>query len=132
MSVFSREEVVGKVVIDAKGYSVGKVVDIGISATGIGILKVETKEGDVKDIPMNKVQAIGEFIILKPEIPRPPTTPPPTYPQPAPPKPSPFSSLFGQKQQQPQPPPGYIICPRCRYPNPPGSKFCQNCGNPLT
>jgi len=132
-SIITREEVIGKLVINEKGYEVGKVVDIAISIEGTGILKVETEDGNVVEIPMTMIQAIGKYILLRPKKetttptfppPPPPTTgvsqqypPPPVQQQPLPPSPPP-------EQQG-------IVCPRCGHVNPPGARFCQNCGTPL-
>ena len=129
MAVFSRDEVVGKIVIDARGNSVGKVADVAISSDGIAILKVAADTGEVIDIPMIKVQAIGEYVILKPETKAstPQTYPPPTTTVTPPPPPSFPSSA--------PPPPAasgdFIRCPNCGFMNPPGAKFCQNCGAKL-
>ena len=132
-SIITREEVIGKLVINEKGYEVGKVVDIAISIEGTGILKVETEDGNVVEIPMTMIQAIGKYILLRPKKetttptfppPPPPTTgvsqqypPPPVQQQPLPPSPPP-------EQQG-------IVCPRCGHVNPQGARFCQNCGTPL-
>ncbi len=128
MSVFSREEVLGKIVIDGNGNEVGKVVDIAISSKGTGILKVQTETGEVIDIPMPRVQAIGKYIILKLET-RPAARGPP-YQPPVPP-PLPPAARPPPPPGQPPSPPGYVQCPRCGYNNPPGAKFCQNCGTQL-
>ena len=158
MSALKKEDLIGKIVINANGNSLGKVVDIGISVTGMGVLKVETRDGRVQDIEMSEVQAIGEYILLKPSaaprVPQ-PLGPQPSPGQPAPPPPYPsrqqgfsLSRLLGLGRQQQTPPPpaappsyppapappasGPVICPHCRFTNPPGSRFCQNCGAQLS
>ncbi|RLE58648.1 MAG: hypothetical protein DRJ35_07485 [Thermoprotei archaeon] len=134
-SVLSREEIIGKIVIDASGNEVGKVSDIGVSLTGEGILKVQTSTGEQVDIPMTRVQAIGKYVILKPEIPPPPTAQP--LPQQSPPPPPPpqqegFKIPFLSKPPPPPPPSsGMKVCPRCGATNPPDARFCRMCGAPL-
>lgn len=130
-SIITREEVLGKIVINEKGYDVGKVTDIAISTDGTGILKVETEDGNVIEIPMTMIQAVGKYVLLKPKQATPQPVAWPYSPQAMPgqtvaPSPPPPGQTFPPPQEQ------GVICPRCGYLNPSGARFCQNCGSPLS
>jgi sporulation protein YlmC with PRC-barrel domain len=55
-------------VIDADGYIVGTVKDVSfiVGKTGIS-LHVESKKGESRNISWEQVQAVGDFVLLKPE-----------------------------------------------------------------
>ncbi len=140
-----REDVLGKLVIDADANSVGTVKDIAFSPTGEFAFVIQKKDSEEEvTISMSRVKKIGEFILLKEETQktttpstRPPqmTRPPYGGPIQVPPPPA------GQPPAQPPaqvpgqaPPPAQgeaIVCPVCGYPNPPGTKYCLRCGAPL-
>jgi len=139
-----REDVLGKLVIDAEANTVGTVKDIAFSPTGEFAFVVQKKDSEEEvTIPISKVRKIGEFILLKEETKapvRPPTQPqiPPQARQPpygAPTQAPPPSTVPGQAPPQAPaqaPPPGEaLVCPVCGYPNPPGTKYCLRCGAPL-
>ena len=157
MSILSRDQVVGKTVINAEGNEVGKVVDIGVTLSGEGVLIVEGPGGR-EEVPMSRVQAIGQYIILKPEAqpaaPRPqpaqqpvqpvqPPPPPPVQGQQPPPLPPPAGQPAplpppGAPQPPPPPPPqqgggplGFLekLKPKPQQ-VPPGWKICPTCGTP--
>lgn len=63
----TRERLIGMQVIDGDGYLMGTVKDIGFAVGRPGILLcVEGKDGAVKEISWDDVQAVGDFVILKP------------------------------------------------------------------
>jgi len=66
----TRDKLVNMQVIDAQGHLLGTVKDVAftIGKTGIS-LQVENKKGESRNIVWEEVQAIGEFIILKPVTP---------------------------------------------------------------
>lgn len=86
----TKDMLVGMQVVDAEGHVVGTVKDVAFMVGKMGIsLYVEGKKGgESRNITWEEVQAVGDFIILKPE-----------QPQEAPPI-----------QQTPQ------VCPTCKGP----------------
>ncbi|MEM2568142.1 MAG: PRC-barrel domain-containing protein [Candidatus Bathyarchaeia archaeon] len=64
----TKDMLVGMQVIDAEGRIVGTVKDVSfiVGKTGIS-LYVEGKKGESRNIPWDEVQAVGDFILLKPE-----------------------------------------------------------------
>jgi sporulation protein YlmC with PRC-barrel domain len=89
----TKDMLVGMQVIDAEGHIVGTVRDVAfmVGKTGIS-LYVESKKGEGRNITWEEVQAVGDFIILKPEQAQ--------EPQPQP--------LQAQQPQQ--------VCPTCNGP----------------
>jgi len=64
----TKDMLVGMQVIDAEGNIVGTVKDISfiVGKTGVS-LYVENKKGESRNISWEQVQAVGDFILLKPE-----------------------------------------------------------------
>ncbi len=63
----TREKLAGMQVIDAQGHALGTVKDIAFTVGKTGVsLHVEDKKGQGRDITWEEVQAVGDFIILKP------------------------------------------------------------------
>jgi sporulation protein YlmC with PRC-barrel domain len=82
----TKDMLVGMQVIDAEGHMLGTVKDVAFMVGKMGIsLYVESKKGESRNITWEEVQAVGEFIILKPELP-----------------------------QEPQPQPTQQTCPTCK------------------
>lgn len=89
----TKDRLVGMKVIDGEGNLVGTVKDVGFTVGEGGIsLILEDKKGEVIEIPWEKVQGAGDFVILKPAIQTVPSQAPAT------------------QQAQPTPP----ICPTCK------------------
>jgi sporulation protein YlmC with PRC-barrel domain/ribosomal protein L40E len=143
---FGKEEVEGKTVIETNGNRLGKAKGVAFSLEGATMLFVEKDDGTENQIPMSKVMAIAEFIVVRTEgvtsEPRPPQsgpapapasiTPPSlptTVPEPphAPVTPSPPQATV------PAPPPKARVCRLCGDKLKPGAKFCSRCGasNPV-
>jgi len=105
-----REEVAGKLVVDQEARVLGKVTDLAVTYDGKAVITVgrETEEGVKEEvIPMDRVAAIGDVILLKGEA-------TPTV------------------QPTPAPTPTRIrICPNCGAENKPTAKFCIKCGTKL-
>jgi len=143
---FGKEEVEGKTVIETNGNRLGKAKAVAFSLEGATVLFVEKDDGTENQIPMSKVMAIAEFIVVRTEgvtsEPRPPpagrvaapasVTPPPA-PTTAPA--APYSPVTPSQPQAtaPAPPPMARVCRLCGDKLKPGAKFCTRCGasNPV-
>jgi sporulation protein YlmC with PRC-barrel domain len=63
----TKDRLVGMKVISSDGYMIGTVKDIGFTVGKMGIsLNIEDKNGEIKEIPWDEVQAAGDFVLLKP------------------------------------------------------------------
>lgn len=63
----TRERLIGMQVIDGEGYLVGTVKDISFTIGKMDILlRIEGKDGATKEIPWGDVQAVGDFVLLRP------------------------------------------------------------------
>lgn len=64
----TKDRLVGMKVIDGNGCLIGTVKDIGFTVGKAGIsLSMEDKDGELKDIAWEEIQAAGDFVILKPQ-----------------------------------------------------------------
>jgi sporulation protein YlmC with PRC-barrel domain len=72
----TKDTLIGMQVIDAEGHLIGTVKDVSfiVGKTGVS-LYVESKKGEGRDIAWEQVQAIGDFVLLKPEQPQEPQPP---------------------------------------------------------
>lgn len=63
----TKDMLVGMTVVDSDGRSVGTVKDVAFVVGKMGLsLHVEGKKGEGRNISWEEVQAIGDFIVLKP------------------------------------------------------------------
>jgi len=63
----TKDRLIGMKVVDGNGYMVGTVKDIGFTVGKMGIsLNIEDKDGEIREIPWEEVQAAGDFVLLKP------------------------------------------------------------------
>jgi len=63
----TRERLIGMQVIDGDGYLVGTVKDISFTIGRMGIsLYIEGRDGSAKEVSWEDVQAVGDFVLLKP------------------------------------------------------------------
>lgn len=115
-----RGEVVGKQVVERRGYIIGTVKDLSFSITPEGVelaISVDSA-GRELNIPWAEIQAIGDVVLLKSQYEKP--TPAPTLvTQPAVPTPAPVGAGLEK------------ICPYCEFKNPSDAKFCVRCGRRL-
>jgi len=93
-----RQDVENKAVLDTLGKSIGTGQDIAFSLDGKLALVVKTKKGDDVEIPMTRVAAVADYIVLTAEVSAPTQT---------------------HTSQ---------TCPNCGMPLKPGAKFCTSCG----
>jgi len=69
----TKDMLVGMQVIDAEGHVLGTVKDVAFMVGKMGLsLYVESKKGESRNVTWEEVQAVGDFIILKPEQPQQP------------------------------------------------------------
>ena len=97
----SREDVVGKPVIDQKGSIIGNAKDLAFSVGTEEIkiaLIVESEAGELT-IDWSSIKAVNDVILLNREL-----------------------------EVKPPPKPAYIICPECGHKNKPDAKYCARCG----
>jgi sporulation protein YlmC with PRC-barrel domain len=115
-----RGEVVGKQVVEKRGYVIGTVKDLSFSITPEGVelaISVDSA-GRELNIPWAEIQAIGDVVLLKSQYEKP--TPAPALAT-TPPVPPPTPIGAGLEK----------ICPYCEFKNPPDAKFCVRCGRRL-
>jgi sporulation protein YlmC with PRC-barrel domain len=63
----TKDMLVGMRVVDAEGRAVGTVKDVAFVVGKIGLsLYVEGKKGESRNVTWEEVQAVGDFVILKP------------------------------------------------------------------
>ncbi|MGB9740347.1 MAG: PRC-barrel domain-containing protein [Candidatus Bathyarchaeia archaeon] len=64
----TKENLIGMQVIDAEGHLIGTVKDVSfvIGKSGVS-LYVESRKGEGRNIAWEQVQAVGDFVLLKPE-----------------------------------------------------------------
>jgi len=63
----TKDRLIGMQVIDSEGYNIGEVLDIAFTVGKVGMtLIVETKKGENTEIAWEKIQAAGDFVVLKP------------------------------------------------------------------
>jgi sporulation protein YlmC with PRC-barrel domain len=63
----TKDMLVGMRVVDAEGRAVGTVKDVAFVVGKIGLsLYVEGKKGESRNVIWEEVQAVGDFVMLKP------------------------------------------------------------------
>jgi sporulation protein YlmC with PRC-barrel domain len=63
----TKDMLMGMSVVDAEGRSIGNVKDVAFVVGKMGLsLYVESKKGESRNVNWDEVQAVGDFIILKP------------------------------------------------------------------
>ncbi|MEM2848901.1 MAG: PRC-barrel domain-containing protein [Candidatus Bathyarchaeia archaeon] len=115
-----RSEVVGKQVVEKRGYVIGTVKDLSFTITSEGVelaISVDSA-GRELNIPWAEIQAIGDVVLLKSQYEK-PTLAPTLVAPPAAPTPTPIG--VGLEK----------ICPYCEFKNPSDAKFCVRCGRRL-
>lgn len=89
------------------------------------VLRMDTVKATAKELGKSPGASLGAGMMILPPLfyppysSQPPSTPPPSTP-------------MASATQPTQPPGKGIVCPKCGTVNPPGAKFCYNCGAPLT
>lgn len=111
-----REEVVGKQVVESRGYIIGTVKDLSFALTAEGVELAVTVDSGGKEINIawEEIQSIGDVVLLKTEREKPPA------PAVTPIAPAALPSVGIEKP-----------CPYCGFKNPADAKFCVRCGRRL-
>jgi len=64
----TRDELIGMEIVDGEGYIVGKVQDVAFTPGKPDLtMIVKTKKGESEQVAWDRVQAVGDFILLKPK-----------------------------------------------------------------
>ena len=114
----TRDALISMQVLDARGRLVGQVKDLVFAVGKMGVsLAVENSQGEVKNIGWEEIQAVADFIILKP----------PQFAQ----------STYQQPIQQPQSAQPVMQQPIQTQPvqqqrQAASQPMCPTCGKPLT
>lgn len=126
---FRRDDFLGKDVIDSKAVRTGKVKDISFDTSGHIALAVETKDNAEKIVSLDRVAAVGDVILLKPEEPlREAIYQAPSAPSVTPPPPQQSPTPIPQSVTQRPDVLSEVICPACNTSNRSGARFCRRCG----
>jgi sporulation protein YlmC with PRC-barrel domain len=63
----TKEVLVGMTVVDSDGRVLGTIKDVAFVVGKMGLsLRVEGKKGEGRDVSWEEVQAVGDFVVLKP------------------------------------------------------------------
>ncbi len=144
--MFRKDEVAGKIVVEASGKSLGKAKDIAFSLDGTVVLIVSGNDNSEVEIPMDRIAGVAEYIVVR----RPQQTEPgasgPKKPAAAAPVPAPAAAppataipVPPQPRANPAIPPAAspvpvavtsAVCKNCGAPLRAGAKFCTKCGAP--
>src|SRR4030067_1817647 len=63
----TKDMLMGLTVVDAEGRSVGTVRDVAFVVGKMGLsLYIEGKKGEGRNVNWDEVQAVGDFVVLKP------------------------------------------------------------------
>ena len=108
---FRKKDVEKKPVVEATGKSAGTGLDVGFSLDGKLTLVILNADGKEVEIPMSRVQGVGEYIVLRPEE----------------------NQELRPDEQAPVTPhsspiPDAPICSKCGASIKPEAKFCTVCG----
>jgi sporulation protein YlmC with PRC-barrel domain len=120
--LFRKDEVQGKIVIEASGKALGKAKDMAFGLDGTVALIVLTDQNSEVQITLDRITGVDEYIVVKGA--KPPTTLAMTAPMPA--VATPISA----------PPPAAPVmvaanhCRNCGALLKTGAKFCTKCGTP--
>ena len=118
----SRDNIVGKQVIDSSAMIIGNVKDLAFDFEKKEIaLAVTTRAGGEITVAGSDVNNVGDIVLLnkKVELPAVPSTPTPSVAVPP------------SAAKEAVPPQRIGLCPMCNYQNEANSRFCIKCGAKL-
>jgi sporulation protein YlmC with PRC-barrel domain len=140
--MFRKDEVAGKVVVEASGKSLGKAKDIAFSLDGTVVLIVSANDNSEVEIPMDRIAGVAEYIVVRrPQQNEPGGPAPKKAAAPAPAANPPMAAMSPPPAPRPNPaiPPAAApvpvavsssVCKNCGAPLRAGAKFCTKCGAP--
>jgi len=107
-----KQDVENKAVLDTMGKAIGTGQDLAFSLDGKLALVVRTPKGEDIEIPMTRIVAVADYIVLNPE------------------QKSPKTAQLTQPVLSPQATVTHVqeTCANCGMPLKPGAKFCTHCG----
>jgi sporulation protein YlmC with PRC-barrel domain len=107
--LISVKEILEKRVIDNKGTLIGAIKDIELSLAGQINASIETKTGDLIEMPFSDIGSVMDFVLLKD------TT----------------NITIKRKKQSKKVSNRTIVCDKCGIKAPDIAKFCPKCGNKI-
>jgi sporulation protein YlmC with PRC-barrel domain len=133
--MFRKEEVDGKVVVEASGKSLGKAKDIAFGLDGSVALIVAGNDNAEIQITMDRITGVADYIAVRRNQPEPRVEAPPKKVVSAP-APAPAPAPVRVNPAIPPPPAAAPIaaanvCKGCGAPLRAGAKFCTKCGTPV-
>ena len=123
----SRDNIVGKQVIDSSAMIIGNVKDLAFDFEKKEIaLAVTTRAGGEITVAGSDVNNVGDIVLLnkKVELPAVPSTPTPSVVVPS-------VAVPPSAAKEAVPPQRTGLCPMCNYQNDVNSRFCIKCGAKL-
>lgn len=140
--MFRKDEVAGKIVVEASGKSLGKAKDIAFGLDGSVALIVAGDDNSEVQISMDRVAGVADYIVVRREqaqqAPKKPPAPAPTpaaapapAPAPATAIPPPPAARTVPVTPAPAMQPASLTCKSCGAPLRAGAKFCTKCGTPV-
>ncbi len=113
---FTRQELIGKMVVDQEAVVVGKIADLALGKDGKMGLVLKGEKAEEIVVTLEDIKKIGDVVLLKSVFSVKTQESPPVSPSPQPQKPE------SQKDK---------LCPNCSWMNRPNAKFCVKCGQSL-
>ena len=110
IDLISVKEILEKKVIDNKGTLVGVIKDIELSLTGQINASIETKTGDLIEVPFSDISSVMDFVLLKETA---------------------KDIIKRKKQTKKDVSKKIIVCDKCGVKAPGIAKFCPKCGNKI-
>jgi sporulation protein YlmC with PRC-barrel domain len=129
--MFRKDEVDGKMVIEASGKALGKAKDIAFGLDGSVALIVVGNDNNEVQIAMDRVAGVADYIVVRRELKgdaalkKPQAVAPVSAPGPAPPQ----LRMTPAPSAVPSAAAG-VACKNCGAPLRVGAKFCTKCGTP--
>jgi len=112
------DEIIGMDVINTKAEKIGKIDSIALDELGKVQFIVKLEDGKEHIVTQENVLAIADVMLIK--------SPTETTPSSMEGKEAAMTKKAVKKAEK------IIVCPFCGFINRPGSKYCTNCGKPLT